>query len=82
MKVNDKVVLKETYETNTFWRQIGINCNSVGVIASIDIEPGLHVFTVHWDNRAISTSTSVCFKLYKSENIPLPNLKFKRREMI
>ena len=82
MKVNDKVVLKKMYETNAFWSQVGVNCNSVGVIASIDIEPGVTILTVKWNNGATSTSTNVCFEFYKSENIPLPNLEFKRRKDI
>lgn len=82
MKVDDKVVLKKMKENenNTFWKNRDIDYESVGTIIYLtrDINNPTYI-EVLWGNGSTTVCRSRCLKPYKDKNIPLPNLKFKRR---
>ena len=84
MKVDDRVVLKEMKEdeNDSFWTSKAIDYNSIGTVHAVmgGIDEAFYI-EIKWDNGSVSLCKEKYLKLYKSENIPLPNLKFKRQKV-
>lgn len=84
MKIKDRVGLARTKsnQRSSFWKRKKIDYNSVGTVMSISSRVAEDTFvSVQWDNSAISICVEKHLKTYEDTDIPLPNVKFRRKQV-
>lgn len=59
------------------WEACGIDESSLGTIATMNG----HNISVSWDNGCYTVCSKIHLKPYKEEDIPLPNVKFRRKQV-
>ncbi len=80
MLIDDKVVLVDNKE-DLFWTDLNFNPDTVGTIVQIEMYPTTARITVRWSNGALTVSPISSLKPYKEEEIPLPNMEFKKQQV-